>query len=218
MSSRLRNLTLVALQSLYLRIRHHSRNLKVGLFSTCENVTFGNFNTIYNMARLRDVRLGSFTYVANGARITHVSIGKFCSIGPNCKIGVGIHPSRDFVSTHPAFYSLNNEAGITFVKTGRYEDFKPITIGNDVWIGESAIIMDGVTIGNGAIVAAGAVVTRDVPPYAVTAGVPAKTIRYRFEPTDIARLNEIQWWDKDLDWLKSNADFFSDISRLTTRT
>jgi acetyltransferase-like isoleucine patch superfamily enzyme len=199
-------------QSLYLRVRHRSRRLKVGALSTFENVTFGDFNAVYNLARLRDVQLGSFSYVANGARITHVTIGKFCSVGPNCKIGVGIHPSRTFVSTHPAFYSPKNEAGTTFVAAGAYIDFKRIIIGNDVWVGESAIVMDGVTIGNGAIVAAGAVVTRDVPPYAVVAGVPARIIRYRFEPQQIAALEALKWWDKDIEWLKANVVMFSDIN------
>jgi acetyltransferase-like isoleucine patch superfamily enzyme len=187
------------------------------MFSTFEDVTFGYCNTVYILARLRDVKLGSFSYVANGARITHASIGKFCSIGPNAKVGVGTHPSREFVSSHPAFYSPKREAGISFVETSRYQDFQRITIGNDVWIGESAIILDGVVIGDGAIVAAGAVVTRDVPPYAVAAGVPAKTIRYRFSPADIAALEGIQWWDRDMDWLKAHADSFSNISVFVER-
>ena len=185
--------------------------MKVGALSTFENVTFGDFNAVYKLARLRDVQLGSFSYVANGARITHATIGKFCSVGPNCKIGVGIHPSRTFVSTHPAFYSPKNEAGTTFVAASAYIDFKRIIVGNDVWVGESAIIMDGVTIGNGAIVAAGAVVTRDVPPYAVVAGVPARIIRYRFEPQQIAALEALKWWDKDIEWLRANVVMFSDI-------
>jgi len=214
MGATLRNLLRATLQSVYLMMRHRSRKLRVGMFSTFENVTFGYCNSVYILARLRDVQLGSFSYVANGARITHASIGKFCSIGPNAKIGLGVHPSREFVSTHPAFYSPKREASISFVKTSRYEDFHRITICNDVWIGESAIIMDGVTIGNGAIVAAGAVVTRDVPPYAVTAGVPARLIRFRFEPADIAMLERFQWWNRDLDWLRSHADYFSNIEFL----
>jgi acetyltransferase-like isoleucine patch superfamily enzyme len=208
----------VLFQSLYLRVRHRSRRLKVGALSTFENVTFGDFNAVYNLARLRDVHLGSFSYVANGARITHATIGKFCSVGPNCKIGVGLHPSRNFVSTHPAFYSPKNEAGTTFVAASAYTDFKRIIIENDVWVGESAIVMDGVTIANGAIVAAGAVVTRDVPPYAVVAGVPARIIRYRFEAQEIATLEALQWWHKDIEWLKSNVVMFSDINFITRNT
>jgi acetyltransferase-like isoleucine patch superfamily enzyme len=217
MNAKLNVLLRATLQSFYLTLRHRSRKLRVGILSTFENVTFGDYNTVYILARLRDVQLGSFSYVANGARITHASIGKFCSIGPNAKIGVGAHPSREFVSTHPAFYSPKLEAGLSFVETSRYEDFRRITIGNDVWIGESAIILDGVIIGDGAIVAAGAVVTRDVPPYAVAAGIPAKTIRYRFSPADIAALETIQWWDRDVDWLKAHADSFLNVSLLVGR-
>jgi acetyltransferase-like isoleucine patch superfamily enzyme len=208
----LSNIVRVIFQSFYLRVKFRSRALRIGVFSTFEGVSFGRFNSVYNFARLRDVSLGNFSYVANGARITHVKIGKFCSIGPNCKIGVGIHPSRDFVSTHPAFYSTKLEAGMTFVSEELYRDYATIDIGNDVWIGESAIVLDGVTIGNGAIVAAGAVVTRDVPAYAVSAGVPSRTIRFRFSPTDIETLEKLSWWDRDLDWLRKNAMAFSNMS------
>jgi virginiamycin A acetyltransferase len=74
-------------------------------------------------------------------------------------------------------------------------EYKRITIGNDVWIGARAVILDGITIGDGAIVGACAVVTKDVPPYAVVAGVPARVIRYRFSEKKIRTLLELQWWE-----------------------
>ena len=101
---------------------------------------------------------------------------------------------------------------MTYSKERRFEEFKAqIEIGNDVWIGDSAIIMDGVKIGDGSIIAAGAVVTKDVPPYAIVGGVPAKIIRYRFDEDDINFLLELSWWEKDKKWIKENAEKFSDI-------
>jgi len=158
--------------------------------------------------------LGSFSYVCGKTLITKTSLGKFCSIGPNCMFGWGIHPSRNFVSTHPIFYSTKKQAGITFADQDYIEERKLITVGNDVWIGANVIVLDGVTIGNGAIVATGAVVTKDVPAYAIYGGVPAKLIRYRFEQEVIERLMDFEWWDKEQEWLKNNFRLFHNINEL----
>jgi acetyltransferase-like isoleucine patch superfamily enzyme len=121
------------------------------------------------------------------------------------------HPSRGFISAHPAFYSTARQAQITFVDKDYFSEFKRVTIGHDVWIGTRSIIMGGVSIGNGAIIGAGAVVTKDVPPYAVVAGVPAKVVRYRFDAEEIEKLEEIKWWDRDISWLRQNADLFHQV-------
>jgi acetyltransferase-like isoleucine patch superfamily enzyme len=84
----------------------------------------------------------------------------------------------------------------------------PITIGHDVWIGRRAMIMSGVTIGNGAVIGAGAVVTRDVAPYSIVGGVPAKLIRFRFEQPTIDALQRIRWWDWPDDDIRSRVDLF----------
>lgn len=85
-------------------------------------------------------------------------------------------------------------------------------IGNDVWIGANAIILQGVTIGDGAIIAAGAVVTKDVPPYAIVGGVPAKVIKYRFSDEVILKLLQIKWWDKPEEWIIQKLEKFTDVS------
>lgn len=89
-----------------------------------------------------------------------------------------------------------------------------MTIGNDVLIGLHSIIMDGVTIGHGAIIGAGSVVTKDIPPYAVAAGVPARVIRKRFTDEDIAFLLNLCWWNRDDDWIRQHATAFSDLHLL----
>ncbi|HEU4708702.1 MAG TPA: CatB-related O-acetyltransferase, partial [Methylophilaceae bacterium] len=138
---------------------------------------FSAHNRIYRRANLRSTSLGRMTYVAEASRIGFADIGAFCSIGPNVLLGgLGCHPV-DRLSTHPAFYSSRLQAGDTFSENDLFEELPRVTVGNDVWIGAGSIVLDGVRIGDGAIIAAGAVVNKDVPPYAIVGGVPARLIR-----------------------------------------
>lgn len=169
--------------------------------------------------------MGAFSYIGidgSSTFMVHVeSIGRFCSIAANVICGHSEHPT-DFVSANPIFVGFalkgkdveafheRNRVGIT--KAGRKlsaslgERANKVRIGNDVWIGEAAFIRRGVTIGDGAVIAARAVVTRDVPPYAIVAGSPARIIRYRFEPEVVAELLRLQWWNYGLTALEG-ADF-----------
>lgn len=201
-----------------LRKFHFERKLSASHFqmrymATFKNCKFGRYNTLYNEAVLVGVEMGDFSYASYRCRLSNVSIGKFSCIGPDVSAGLGVHPSRDFVSTHPAFYSAKKTVQATFVGENLFKDSNRIVIGNDVWIGARAIILDGVEIGNGSIVAAGAVVTKDVPAYAVVGGVPARVLRYRFSPEEISFLENFRWWDRDVDWLRSNASRFTNIKQ-----
>jgi acetyltransferase-like isoleucine patch superfamily enzyme len=112
--------------------------------------------------------------------------------------------------------------GATFTKKQQYDELVfadpenkyPIIIGNDCWIGQGAFIVGGVTIGDGAAVLAHAVVTKDIPPYAIVGGIPAKVIKYRYDENDIQFLLNYKWWDKDISWLSDNADLLCDIDML----
>lgn len=160
---------------------------------------FSGFNRIYRRAYLRDTSLGRMSYVAESSRIGFTDIGAFCSIGPNVMLGgMGWHPT-DRLSTHPAFYSTRSQASTSFIKPGngveQEDELKRSKVGNDVWMGVGCIVLDGLSIGDGAIIAAGAVVTKNVPPYAIVGGVPARIIRYRFDRETIAALLAWRWWD-----------------------
>jgi len=102
--------------------------------------------------RLTKCKVGRNTYFSDDCRFHWCTVGAFCSIGPEVRAGLGRHPTRDFVSTHPSFYSLHDACKGRFTTRQRFEEYAPIVIGNDVWIGARAIVVDGVTIGDGAIV------------------------------------------------------------------
>ena len=199
------------IRTLYAEYKNRHKFLKIGFMTNISDCTFGIYNNIYDYVVLQKVELGDFTYIANGSNIKNTKIGKFCSIGPDIKCGLGRHPTHTFVSTHPIFYSTLKQAHISFADKNYFEDFKKIDIGNDVWIGANAIIVDGVEIGDGSIIAANSVVNKNVPPYAIVAGTPAKIVRYRFNDVEINYLLNHKWWERELSWLRNNYKLFHDI-------
>ncbi|MGQ0587154.1 MAG: DapH/DapD/GlmU-related protein [Gammaproteobacteria bacterium] len=199
-----------------LKGRHAGRHLRIGRLATARACSFGRYVTLYEGAVLDGVALGDMSYVSRGARLFNATVGRFCCIGPETLIGLGRHPTRQFVSSHPAFYSTLAQAQLTFVREQKFEEFRPVTIGHDVWIGARAIVLDGASIGDGAIVAAGAVVAGEVPPYAIVTGVPAGVERYRFDEATIEAIRRSRWWELDLEVLRANADAFADPGRFAT--
>jgi acetyltransferase-like isoleucine patch superfamily enzyme len=145
---------------------------------------------------IRSSSLGAFSYVAGQSQLRYVSMGRYCALGDNLLAGPPEHPTH-WLGTSAWFYDDVFEQGLTPAAID-FEPQKPITIGNDVWIGSRATILGGVTIGDGAIVALGAVVTKDVEPYTIVGGVPAKPIRRRFEDGLIEDLLGFRWWRFDL--------------------
>lgn len=142
-----------------------------------------------------------------------LNIGKYVSIANDVIIMLGGEHRPDWVSTYP-FNVLYPE--FNYIK-GHPTTKGDVVIGNDVWIGRQALIMSGVTIGDGAIIAANAVVVKNVSPYSIVGGNPAKHIRYRFEENEIAELLRIKWWNWSDNEVRKNADKLmnSDISALS---
>lgn len=175
----------------------------------------GKGTAIHQGAILYDVILGDFSYVSKESNLNNVEVGRFCSIGSCVQIGLAPHPSKVFVSTYPAFYSNDNNACTQRFREDKiFDDSVPKTfIESDVWIGYNATIVGGITIGTGAIVAAGAVVVKDVPAYAVVGGNPAKVIRYRFTEDQIEHLLASKWWDWPIEKIREHLEDFSDIKK-----
>lgn len=160
--------------------------------------TFEGYNSIGRRSLILNSRLSRFTYVSADTKIINANIGSFCSIGQEVLIGgLATHP-LDWLSSHPAFYSTKKQANYTFASEDLIQDQNSVEIGHDVWIGARSMILDGCKIGNGAVIAAGAVIVKDVPAFAIVGGVPARVIRYRFTPEEIQSIQISKWWEGSL--------------------
>lgn len=159
--------------------------------------------------------MGYGSYLCQNCRIEG-HIGRFTSIGDEVAYYPGHHPYLlPFVTTSPMFFSLRLQSMYTFAKRQVFDEIHgPVEIGNDCWIGPRTILTGGIRIGDGAVILAGAVVTKDVPPFATVGGVPAKIIRYRYDDETIAWLLKVRWWDKPLEWLRENWELMCDMDRL----
>lgn len=171
--------------------------------------TLGSYNVLFRDISIQHSVIGDHTFIQRNSVVNYANIGKFCSIASGVVIGLGQHPISQ-VSMHPSFYSSTQPVAKTFSRSDDFNPFRHTVIGHDVWIGQNALIMDGVTVGTGAVVAAGAVVTGNVPEYAIVAGVPAKVLKYRFDEITRNKLLETCWWNKPESWLEQNWKLFSD--------
>lgn len=160
-----------------------------------KNSKIDKTSKIYSGTQFYDSSIGRYSYIGYDCSIIKCQIGAFCSISSDVEIGGAQHP-LDWVSTSPVFYNVSSGTG-KHLGSLTVPGVKETIIGNDVWIGAKAIIMQGVSIGDGAVIGAGSVVTKDVPPYAIVGGVPARVIRYRFEESLIKKLLQTKWWNLD---------------------
>jgi acetyltransferase-like isoleucine patch superfamily enzyme len=201
----------------------HRWDLQIGKGSVVSrHSVFEGKTVVGEGCSIADCAIGQATYLAGGSRLSRTRIGRFCSLGRNVQTGFGLHPVRGFVSTHPAFFSPQKQAGFTFVEKTLFSEHKFtvddryfVEIGSDVWIGNDVRIMDGVRVGDGAVIGLGGVVTKDIEPYSINAGVPTKRIGYRFSAEQRAFLLGFKWWTRDLDWLQRHACQFRDIEEFT---
>lgn len=175
-------------------------NKKLQSLRAGEARLFGNAQSINS-------EIGDYTYVSPNTVIKHCKIGKFCSIASDCIIGESDHPYK-FLSTSPIFYHKGNIFGETWTNKDHIEIYDKTIIGNDVWIGAGVFVKSGVKIGDGAIIGAGAVVLKDVEPYQIVGGVPAKRLKLRFSEKLIEKLVKVKWWNWDIQRIKENKMYF----------
>ena len=179
-----------------------------------QSCTLGKFTEIAEQVKLTETSLGDYSYVMERCDIISSSIGKFANIASEVRINPGNHP-MEWVSQHHFLYrrrlfGMHEQDNTSFFTWRRIQQ---VLIGHDTWIGHRAIIMPGIKIGNGSVIAAGAVVTHDVPPYTIVAGVPAKPVRTRFPEAVWRCLEAIGWWDWDHATIKERLEDFYDIRR-----
>ncbi len=206
---------------LYVKIKYRkevefpfSANVELG-------TVFEGMNKLYPKCSFTG-KLGFGSYIGPNSEIAG-TIGKYTSIGPNVKVIIGTHPlTYPFVTTCPAFFSLRKQNGSTFTKVQRFDEHLTfdksnnyaVKIGNDCWIGERAMVVGGVQVGDGAVILAGAIVTKDIPAYAIVGGIPAKILRYRYRVDSIGFLLKFKWWDKEIQWLQDNVELMNNMENL----
>jgi len=148
-----------------------------------------------------DVKIGRYSKVNNNTIIyRHVKVGRYCSFARNCEIGVANHPFG-FLSTNTFQIHTSNFPNLPAtakIKRAKWRFHPETNIGNDVWIGAKSVIRSGVTIGDGAVIGGLSLVTKDVPPYAIVGGIPAKIIKYRFPEDIIQDLLTLKWWEFEI--------------------
>jgi acetyltransferase-like isoleucine patch superfamily enzyme len=188
----------------YSTLKRANSTCRIDITSTINDCRLGRYVVIFDSVNLSRTYIDDYTYIQSSSRIFNCTIGKFCSIAAGVTIAPGMHDLR-CVTTHPALLQKSTPLPVVFSNRDNQITHKCVTIGNDVWIGENAVILDGVSIGNGAVIAAGAVVIRDVVPFEVVGGVPAKHLKFRFDADTICSIQQSQWWSMSEEWLHKNS-------------
>lgn len=199
---------------IYYKIAFRKRLLFFASSRIVKGSLFEGANKVYPHAYFWG-NMGYGSYIGPNSYIIG-NIGRFTSIATNVTCNLGFHPMHEpYATTCPMFFSLKKQNGYTFASKQMFNEMKsPISIGNDCWIGQNVFIVGGININDGAVVLAGAVVTKDVPPYAVVGGVPARVVKYRYDEDTIKFLLDLKWWNFPLKWLESHWTLLCDVYEL----
>ncbi len=195
---------------------HHGSAPEIDPEAAVVDCALGRWTRIGARTEMHEVSFGDYSYIVSDSSATYAEIGKFCSIARDVRINPGNHPTWRVAQHHFSYratsYALGASDDAAFFEWRRSDK---VTMGHDIWIGHGATILAGVTVGTGAVVGAGAVVSKDVPPFAVVVGVPARVIKYRFEPDLQAALIALAWWDWDHDRLAAALEDFRTLDAAT---
>ncbi|TBW37599.1 chloramphenicol acetyltransferase [Siculibacillus lacustris] len=172
----------------------------------------GRYTEVGARTSVVETEMGDYSYVVQDAQIIYTTVGKFCSIAAHTRINPGNHPMERITQAHftyraSAYFDGESDDDAFF----DWRRDHAVTIGHDVWIGHGAIVLAGRAIGTGAVVAGGAVVTKDVAPYTIVAGNPARPIRRRFDEATAARIERLAWWDWDHATLRARLPDFRSL-------
>ena len=184
----------------------------IALFCVLQEAIVDKTAAICSGVRFYRGKLGKYSYIGNNSFVSDTDIGSFTSISTDCYIGGTSHPT-DWVSTSPVFHKWENIMKKNFART-EFEIFKRTTIGNDVWIGNRVMIKAGVKIADGAVIGMGSIVTKDIGPYEIWAGNPARLIRKRFDDETIDAFEKMKWWEWNDNKIEEYADKFTVPSEL----
>lgn len=201
-----------------------AKSVRFGFMSRVgDGTTFEGNNRIGRMSLVWG-KVGRYSYLGDNC-IFIGSIGNYTSISSNVHTINGRHAFKaPYVSTCPLFFSAHNVFGDNWIGENLFEEYSyadkehrsAVIVGNDCWIGYGVSITEGATIGDGAVILANATVTKDVPPYAIVGGIPAKIVGYRYDESTIKKLLTIKWWNQDVNWLRDNVRLFCDIDKFLT--
>lgn len=184
---------------------------KVSLLALLSDAQVDEKAAIHSGTRFYRSRIGRYSYIGRSCFVTNTQIGSFCSIAGKCEIGGTSHP-LNWVSTSSTFHKWENVFRKNFARH-EFEIFQETKIGHDVWIGTGAMIRAGLTIGTGAVIGMGAVVTKDVGPYEIWAGNPARLIRKRFDEETIEKLLATKWWEEEDLVIEKLAPYVTDVQQ-----
>ena len=162
---------------------------------------------------LLESTIGDYSYTAGDVSSVYADVGKFCSIASHVRLNPGNHPTWRVTQHHMTYRRAAYDLGEDDRAFFQWRRDHRVRVGHDVWIGHGAIVLPGVSVGDGAVIGAGAVVTRDVEPYVIAVGVPARPLRDRFPSELAARIQATAWWDWPRELLEERLDDLCDLDR-----
>jgi acetyltransferase-like isoleucine patch superfamily enzyme len=193
----------------YIRIKNPTCSIHAQILA--KSILFEKYVTIESGCYIGAKNIGKYTFVGMNSYIdkSTFSIGRFCSIAMNAKISLQNHP-HNWVTSHPFTYRkkygfVPENISIEGVNT------KKTTIGNDVWIGANVTILAGVTVGDGAIIGANSLVSKNIEPYTIVSGTPARLVRHRFDPEIIEKIQKSEWWNWNDEKIQANISKFASV-------
>ena len=193
------------------RVRPLSPEPTVDPSASLHDTSLGPWTEVREQVRCSDVDIGAYSYLMERVQVEAATLGRFVSIASDVRIGPSNHPidrpSGHHFTYRAAMYDLGEDDESVFA----WRAADAVTVGHDVWLGHGAIVLPGVNVETGAVVAAGAVVTHDVPAYTIVGGVPASPIGRRFDRETAAAIRETAWWEWDHETLCARLDAFRDL-------